>query len=172
MMQTDVKQAHLNSSGYLVKYPVRIKGISFAGVYPQDSAGAIVLFDTASTPVSSGVTYAQTANTVTVTKTAHGLNTGDIIGIHFFTNSGVSATDGTYSITKTGADTFTLTDINSRSIASTAAVYTVGKWLMTYEITISDTFANVPFIPGEGVRVETGVYAYMVNAAEVQIFYG
>jgi hypothetical protein len=170
MMQTDVKQAHINSSGYLVKYPVRVKAISFTA--SSASAGYVVLFDTSSTPVSSSVTYAQTANTVTVTKTAHGLTTGTVIGIHFLANSGVSATDGTYSITRTGADTFTLTDINSRSIASTAAVYVVGKWLMTYEPEPSDIFANVPFIPGEGVRAETGVYAEMVNMDAVQIFYG
>ena len=30
-MQYDVKQAHLNSSGYLVKYPVRVKGLSYTG---------------------------------------------------------------------------------------------------------------------------------------------
>jgi hypothetical protein len=171
MMQTDVKQAHLNSSGYLVKFPTRIKGISFTGAI-SPATGYVVLFDTSSTPVSSSVTYAQTANTVTVTKTAHGLTTGTVIGIHFLTNSGVSATDGTYSITRTGADTFTLTDINSRTITSTAAVYTVGKWLMTYEILEPDVYSNVPFIPGEGVRVETGVYAEMFNASEVQIFYG
>jgi hypothetical protein len=168
-MQYDVKQAHLNSSGYMVKYPVRVKGLSFAGAA---TAGYVVLFDTSSTPVSSSVTYAQTANTVTVTKTAHGLSTGDIIGIHFLSNSGVSATDGTYSITRTGADTFTLTDINSRSIASTAAVYAVGKWLLTYETVATDIFTNVPFIPGEGIRAETGVYAEMVNLDAAQIIYG
>jgi hypothetical protein len=168
-MQYDVKQAHLNSSGYFVNYPVRVKGLSFAGAA---TAGYVTLFDTSSTPVSSSVTYAQTANTVTVTKTAHGLNTGDIIGIHFLANSGVSATDGTYSITKTGSDTFTLTDINSRSIASTAAVYAVGKWLLTYETVATDIFTNVPFIPGEGIRAETGVYAYMVNMDSAQIIYG
>jgi hypothetical protein len=168
-MQYDVKQAHLNSSGYFVNYPVRVKGLSFVGAA---TAGYVTLFDTSSTPVSSSVTYAQTANTVTVTKTAHGLNTGDIIGIHFLANSGVSATDGTYSITKTGSDTFTLTDINSRSIASTAAVYAVGKWLLTYETVATDIFTNVPFIPGEGIRAETGVYAYMVNMDSAQIIYG
>lgn len=168
-MQYDVKQAHLNSSGYFVNYPVRVKGVSFTGAA---TAGYITLFDTSSTPVSSSVTYAQTANTVTVTKTSHGLNTGDVIGIHFLSNSGVSATDGTYSITKTGSDTFTLTDINSRSIASTAAVYAVGKWLLTYETVATDIFTNVPFIPGEGIRAETGVYAYMVNMDAAQIIYG
>jgi len=168
-MQYDVKQAHLNSSGYLVKYPVRIKGLSYTGTA---TAGYVVLFDTSTAPVSSGVTYAQSTTTVTVSKTSHGLITGDVIGIHFLSNSGVSATDGTYSITRVDANTFTLTDINSRTITSTAAIYVVGKWLLTYEPAATDVFANVPFIPGEGVRVETGVYAEMSNLDSVQIFYG
>ena len=168
-MQYDVKQAHLNSSGYLVNYPVRVKGLSFTGTA---TAGYVVLFDTSSTPVSSGVAYARVGTTVTVTKTTHGLTTGTVIGIHFLSNSGVSATDGTYTITVTGANTFTLTDINTGNISSTSAVYAVGKWLMTYEPTATDIFNNVAFIPGEGVRVETGVYAEMSNMDSVQIFYG
>ena len=168
-MQYDVNQAHLNSSGYLVKYPVRVKGLSYTGTA---TAGYVVLFDTSSTPVSSSVTYAQSGTTVTVSKTTHGLTTGTIIGIHFLSNSGVSATDGTYSITRVDANTFTLTDINSRTITSTSAVYAVGKWLLTYEPTATDVFANVPFIPGEGVRADTGVYAEMSNVDSVQIFYG
>jgi len=168
-MQYDVKQAHLNSSGYLVTYPVRVKGLSFTGTA---TAGYVVLFDTSSTPVSSSVTYARSGTTVTVTKTAHGLTTGTVIGIHFLSNSGVSATDGTYTITVTGANAFTLTDINTGTITSTSAVYAVGKWLMTYEPTATDIFANVPYIPGEGVRIETGVYAEMSNMDSVQIFYG
>jgi hypothetical protein len=168
-MQYDVKQAHLNSSGYLVTYPVRVKGLSYTGTA---TAGYVVLFDTSSTPVSSSVTYARSGTTVTVSKTAHGLTTGTVIGIHFLSNSGVSATDGTYTITVTGANAFTLTDINTGTITSTAAVYAVGKWLMTFEPTATDIFANVPFIPGEGVRVETGVYAEMSNVDSVQIFYG
>jgi len=168
-MQYDVKQAHLNSSGYLATYPVRVKGLSYTGTA---TAGYVVLFDTSSTPVSSSVTYAQSANTVTVTKTAHGLTTGTVIGIHFLSNSGVSATDGTYTITVTGANAFTLTDINSRTITSTSAVYAVGKWLLTYEPAATDVFANVPFIPGEGVRADTGVYAEMSNMDSVQVFYG
>jgi hypothetical protein len=43
---------------------------------------------------------------------------------------------------------------------------------MTYEPVATDIFANVPYIPGEGVRVETGVYAEMSNMDSVQIFYG
>jgi hypothetical protein len=168
-MQYDVKQAHLNSSGYFVTYPVRVKGVSFTG---SASAGTLVLFDTSSTPVSSSVTYSQSANTVTVSKTSHGLITGDVIGIHFSANAGVSATDGTYSITRVDANSFTLTDINSRTITSTAAVYAVGKWLLTYESTAGDYFNNTPIIAGEGIRASTGVYAVMTNMAAAQIIYG
>ena len=168
-MQYDVKQAHLNSSGYLVNFGTRIKAISFTGTA---TAGYVVLFDASSVPVSSSVTYAQSGNTVTVTKVAHGLTTGTVIGIHFLSNSGVSATDGTYTITRTGADTFTLTDINSRTITSTAAVYAVGRWILTYEAAASDTFSNAPIIPGEGVRANTSVYAEMSNMDSVQIYYG
>ena len=168
-MQYDVKQAHLNSSGYLVNYGTRVKNISFTGTA---TAGYVVLFDASSVPVSSSVTYAQTANVVTVTKTAHGLTTGTVIGIHFLSNSGVSATDGTYTITRTGADTFTLTDINSRTITSTAAVYAVGKWILTYEASAGDTFSTAPTMPGEGIRANTSVYAEMSNIDSVQIYYG
>jgi hypothetical protein len=168
-MQYDVKQAHLNSSGYLVNYGTRVKGVSFTGTA---TAGYITLFDASSVPVSSSVTYAQSGNTVTVTKVAHGLTTGTVIGIHFLANSGVSATDGTYTITRTGADTFTLTDINSRTITSTAAVYAVGRWILTYEAAAGDTFSNAPIIPGEGIRANTSVYAEMSNLDSAQIYYG
>jgi hypothetical protein len=169
-MQYDVKQAHLNSSGYFVNYPVRVKGVSYLG---SNTAGYVVLFDTSAVPVTASVTYAQSGNTVTVTKTAHGLSTGDTVGIHFEANgSGISATDGTYTITRTGADTFTLTDINSRTITSTAAIYAVGRWLMTYETAAGDLYNNVPFVPGEGVRAVNGVYAQISNVAAAQIYYG
>lgn len=168
-MQYDVKQGHLNGSGFYVTYPVRVKGISFVGTA---TAGYVSLFDTITTPVSSSVTYARTGTTVTVTKNAHGLNTGDTIGIHFDTGTGGAATDGNYVITKTGANTFTLTDVNTGSITgSPAAVYST-KWLLTYEVAAGDAYNNAPIIPGEGLRALKGVYAYMSNLASVQIYYG
>jgi hypothetical protein len=170
-MQYDVKQGHLNQSGFFVLGRNRVKGISFFGA---GTDGTLVLFDTTSAPVTSGVTYARTGTTVTVTKTAHGLSTGNIVGIHFDSNSSVSATDGNYTITKTGADTFTLTDINTGSIASTAASYVSGggRWLLTYEVDATDTFENSPLIPGEGVLAVNGIYALMTSIDSVQIYYG
>ena len=170
-MQYDVKQGHLNQSGFFVLGRNRVKGISFFG---EGTDGTLVLFDTASVPVTASVTYARSGTTVTVTKTAHGLATGAVVGIHFDSNTSVSATDGNYTITRTGANTFTLTDINSGTITSTAASYVSGggRWLLTYEIDSTDTFSNAPIIPGEGVLASNGIYALMANIDSAQIYYG
>jgi hypothetical protein len=168
-MQYDVKQGHLNQSGFFVLGRNRVKGVSFYG-----GSGTLVLFDTTTAPETSSVTYARTNTVVTVTKTAHGLSTGNVVGIHFASNAGASATDGNYTITKTGADTFTLNDINTGSITSTAALYVSGanRWLMTYETHSSDEFQNAPVIPGEGVLAVNGIYAYMSAIDAAQIYYG
>lgn len=168
-MQYDVKQGHLNGSGFFVLGRNRIKAISYFG-----GGGTLVLFDTTSAPITSSVTYARSGTTVTVTKTAHGLATGDVVGIHFNSNSGVSATDGNYTITVTGANAFTLTDINSGTITSTAALYVSGanRWLITYETQATDEFQNSPIIPGEGVLAVNGIYAYMSSIDSAQIYYG
>jgi hypothetical protein len=168
-MQYDVKQGHLNQSGFFVLGRNRVKGVSFYG-----GGGTLVLFDTTVAPVTSSVTYARVGTTVTVTKTAHGLSTGNVVGIHFNANSGFSATDGNYTITRTGADTFTLTDINTGDISSTAALYVSGanRWLLTYETHATDEFQNAPLIPGEGVLAVNGIYAYMSGIDGAQIYYG
>ena len=170
-MQTDVKHGHLNQSGFFVLGRNRVKGISFFGT---GTDGTVVLFDTTSAPVTSSVTYARSGTTVTVTKTAHGLSTGNVVGIHFDSNTSQSATDGNYVITVASSSTFTLTDINSGTITSTAASYVSGngRWLMTYEIDSTDTFSNAPIIPGEGVLATQGIYALMTNIDSTQIYYG
>ena len=169
-MQTDVKQGHLNQSGFFVLGRNRVKGVSFYG-----GGGTLSLFDTTVAPVTSSVTYGRSGTTVTVTKVAHGLSTGDVVGIHFNTGTGGAATDGNYSITRTGADTFTLVDINTGNITATpAAIYVSGggAWLLTYESSASDIFNNAPEIPEDGVLALRGVYAYMDGIALANIYYG
>jgi hypothetical protein len=169
-MQYDVKQGHLNQSGFFVLGRNRVKGVSFYG-----GSGTLVLFDTTVAPVTSSVTYGRSSTTVTISKTAHGLSTGAVVGIHFDTGSGGAATDGNYTITRVDADTFTLTDINAGTITGTpAAVYVSGanRWLMTYETHSSDEFQNAPLIPGEGVLAVNGIYAYMNAIDGSQIYYG
>jgi len=169
MMQTDVKQAHLNNSGILVPFTTRIKGISFTG---SASAGSLTLFDTVTAPVTTA-TYARAGTLVTVTQASHGLTTGQVIGIDFNIGTGGSATNGNYVVTVLTSGSFTVTDINSGSITAGATmIYSTGKWLATYDVTAADSYNNAPFIPGEGVKADTGVYAYMVNLGAVNIYYG
>jgi hypothetical protein len=169
-MATDVKQAHINQSGFLVLGRNRVRALSFVGTA---SAGTLAVFDTATAPVTSSVTYGRTGTLVTVSKTAHGLVTGDVVGIHF--EAFPSATDGNYVITRVDANSFTLNDINTGTITgSPAAVYVSGggSWLFTYESSATDIFNNAPEIPQDGVLALRGVYAYMADVAVVNIFYG
>ena len=171
-MATNVKQAHINTSGFLVMGRNRIRGLSFVGTA---SAGELAMFDTTSAPVTSSVTYGRTGTTVTVSKTSHGLVTGDVVGIHFSESSGASATDGNYSITRIDANSFSLTDINTGTITgSPAAIYVSGnnRWLLTYEVSATDIFNNAPEVPDQGVLAVNAIYAYMLNLSAVNIYYG
>jgi len=168
-MQYDVKQAHLNQSGILVPFGTRIKGLSLTG---SATAGTLSLFDTVTAPVTTA-TYARAGTLVTVTQAAHGLTNGQVIGIDFAVGTGGAGTNGNYAVTVLTSGSFTVTDINSGSITAGATmVYSTGKWLATYDIAAGDTYNNAPFIPGEGVRAITGVYAYMTNLTAANIYYG
>jgi len=168
MMQTDVKQAHLNASGFMVINRTRVRGISFTG---SATAGYVALFDTTTAPVTTA-TYGRSSATVTVTQTAHGLTTGDTIGIDFAAGSGGTATNGNYIVTVTNSSTFTVTDINSGTITGSPAMVYASRWLLSYDVAASDSFNNSPFIPGEGVVAVNGVYAQMSNVVACNIYYG
>jgi len=167
MMQTDVKAGHLNNSGFVLLGRTRLKAVSTVG---SATAGTLDIFDTTTAPVSA--TYARNAAVITVTKVAHGLVTGDVIGITFATASGSSGTNGNYSITRTGADTFTVTDINSGTIAGGTAALYASRWLVTYDIGAGDLFGNFALIPGEGVLVQNGIYLQMSNITSANVYYG
>jgi hypothetical protein len=168
MNQTPVKQAHINASGFLVLGRNRVKGISFVGTA---TAGNVSLFDTATAPVTTA-TYGRSGTTVTVTQSAHGLATGDVIGIDFAAGTGGTATNGNYVVTVTDSSTFTVTDINSGTITASPTMVYASRWLMSYDVSASDTFNNAPFIPDDGVIAVNGVYAQMSNLLSVNIFYG
>ena len=168
MNQTPVKQAHLNTSGFLVLGRNRVKGISFVGTA---TAGYVALFDTTTAPVTTG-TYGRSGTTVTVTQTSHGLVTGQVIGIDFAAGTGGTATNGNYPVTVLTSSTFTITDINTGSITAGAAMVYSDRWLMSYDVSASDSFNNSPFIPDDGVIAVNGIYAQMSNLLAVNIFYG
>ena len=167
-MQTDVKQAHISGSGFMVLGRNRVRGISFTGTA---TAGYVSLFDTTTAPITTG-TYGRSGTTVTVTQSAHGLATGDIIGIDFAAGTGGTATNGNYVVSVTNSSTFTLTDINSGSITAGAAMVYASKWLLTYDAAANDSYNNAILIPSEGVLALNGVYAQISNLTAVNIYYG
>ena len=167
MMQTDVKSGHLNNSGFAVLGRNRLRAISMVGTA---TAGTLDIFDTTTAPVAA--TYARSGTTITVTKTAHGLTTGNVVGIAFATASGTSGTNGNYTITVASSSTFTVTDINSGTIAGgTVATYS-SLWLASYDVGAADLFGNFALIPGEGILVKNGIYLNMSNLLSANVYYG
>ena len=167
-MQTDVKAGHLNNTGFMLLGRTRLKALSVVGTA---TAGTLDVFDTTTAPVTTA-TYARSGTTVTVTSTAHGLVTGDVRGFAFATASGSSATNGNYPITRTGANTFTITDINSGTIAASTAMSYSTLWLCSYDVGAGDLFGNFALIPGEGIVVRNGIYMIMSNVTSANIYYG
>jgi hypothetical protein len=167
MMQTDVKAAHLNNSGFAVLGPNRLKALATVGTA---SAGTLDVFDTTTAPVSA--TYERAGTLVTVTKSTHGLATGDVIGLSFATASGSSATNGNYVITVLTSSTFTITDINTGTIAASTACSYASRWVVSYDIGAGDVFGNSALLPGEGIKIVNGIYLLMTNILSSVIYYG
>jgi hypothetical protein len=168
MMQTDVKAGHLNNTGFMLLGRTRLKALSTVGTA---TAGTLDVFDTTTAPVTSA-TYARSGTTVTVTSTAHGLVTGDVRGFAFASASGSSATNGNYTITRTSANAFTLTDINLGTIAASTAMSYSTLWIASYDVGATDVFGNIVLIPGEGVLIQNGIYMIMTNITSANIYYG
>ena len=169
-MQTDVLCGHLHQSGYIVQQSSsRIKAISLRGTA---SAGSLDLFSTSTAPVAA--TYAQSGATVTVTSTAHGLVTGQVIGISYSVGTGGAATSGNYTITRVDANTFTVVSPNPNTVTAGAVCdYVVnGTWLVSFDLVAGDTYQNYYLLPGEGVRAQQKVYALMGNLYSTTVFYG
>jgi len=166
-MQYDVKGSHSSGTGLLVAARSRLKNLAYLGT---GTAGSIDLFDTLTAPVSA--TYGRSGYTVTVTKTGHGLTTGQTVGITFAAASGVSAVAGNYQITVVDANTFTLTDLNTGTIAtSTNCVYSTGVWLTSYNTgTAVQPFQAI--FSGEGILAQNGIYAVVTNISFQTIQYG
>jgi hypothetical protein len=164
--QFDVLSAHLNASGQLVGGRSRLKAVIQIGTA---TAGTVNIWDTTTAPVS--MTYGRSGTTVTVTKVAHGLVTGDVIGLTFAAGTGGTATNGNYTITRTGADTYTITDINSGSITAGAAGTQGTRWMMSLDTNATSDVVPL-LIPGDGIVARNGIYAQLSNQTGITIFYG
>ncbi|NDH16877.1 MAG: hypothetical protein EBY48_07355 [Opitutae bacterium] len=173
---SQVQQGHRHESGLVALGSLRLKEFSVVG---SASAGTLVVFDTDTAPETGS--YAQSGTTVTVTKTNHGLSTGDVVGINFAVGTGGTAQPGNYEITVTTANAFTVTMLNSDTITGTPACQYVSnsgnnqsspkRWIMSKHTSAADTYANVFQVPNSGFLVRNGVYFLMTNLTEADVFY-
>ena len=176
-MQTDVSTVHLNSTGFAYIGRTRIKALIITS--SGTTGGVVGVWDTLSALTTA--TYGQSTTTVTITSSAHGLSTGQRVGLSFSTASGVSATNGNYAITVTDANTFTITDINSRTIASSTACSYVAntannnstQWHASFDIPAFAGTTTILF-PGEGILIEKALYMTLTATyiTAVTAFYG
>lgn len=173
---SQIFQVSRQESGFAVLGPHRLKEFSIIGTTNQ---GKLTVFDTDTAPVAG--TYGQSGTTVTITDTAHGLSTGDVVGVCFDAGTGGTATSGNYSITVTGANTFTVTMLNSDTITAGAACTYVAnsgatqakpkRWVMCKRVAAGDAFANTFAVPNSGFIIQLGTYFQMSNLLEADVFF-
>ena len=172
MMQTDIQSGHLDVVGFIIPNGrARVKGIVYQA--SGGGAGVVDIFDTTAAPISA--TYGRSSALVTVSKTAHGLQTGDRVGIAYSAAAGASATNGNFTITKVDANSFTITDFNSGTVTpGTACVYvnSGARWLTSFSTIVSQTTPVNVLLPGEGLLAALGIYVNFTNTTFVTIFYG
>lgn len=166
-MQTDVLSAHLNVSGMMVVGRTRLKGLIAMGTA---TAGTVNFWDATKAPTP--VTYGRTGTLVTIAHVAHGLSTGDSIGLTFGADgSGRAATNGNYVVTRLTADTYTVTDINSGTVTGGTAANENTRWMASFDTnTASDVITLL--IPGQGILAQNGIYGQMTNQTGLTVFYG
>ena len=161
-MQTDVKSAHVMTgiSGVIYTGRTRLKGAVVSNT--QSGTPANILF---ANNVSLSGTYSISTTTVTVTVAAgHGLTTGNRVFLDYTSGNG---TDNLYTITVTGATTFTATVPSS---SGTGNVLVYAQTLMEIDITNSVPVSVV--IPGEGIIANDGIYVGTPANIAATVFYG
>lgn len=123
--------------------------------------------------VPASGTYSRSGTTITVTLTSHGMTTGMLANLDFTTGT---ASDGTYAITNTGANTFTVVDAvsgstsgnvtrnlyirSSYNVSSTLGITDngVGDWTVNFANALTDVnYAAIPSVGGTagGSIIET-----------------
>jgi hypothetical protein len=165
-MQTDILSAHINVSGQMLVGRNRLKGLAITATA---TAGNVYLWDATAAPVAA--TYARSSTgLITVTLNAHGLATGDQVGLIFAAGTGGQGTTGNYIVTRVNANSYTVQDLNAGAITAGAAALQGTKWITSIDIGASETV--VMPLPGEGILCANGIYASVTNLTGVTLFYG
>jgi hypothetical protein len=163
-MQTDVKSALAKNTGLLVTMiPVRLKSITVtsATVSPRNVA-------VCDPTVQKSGTYSRTnpSATITVTIVNHGFVTGQRVFLDFTSGT---ARDSTYSITKTGDDTFTCVDTG---VTSTTSGDVTAYSKIALEVDTFNTIGLPITIPGQGIYCANGMFVGCGSSVTATVFYG
>ena len=163
-MQTDVKSAIAKNTGLLVTMiPVRLKSITVtsATVSPRNVA-------VCDPTVQKSGTYSRTnpSATITVTIVNHGFVTGQRVFLDFTSGT---ARDGTYSITKTGDDTFTCVDTG---VTSTTSGDVTAYSKIALEVDTFNTIGLPITIPGQGIYCANGMFVGCGSSVTATVYYG
>ncbi len=161
-MQYDVKSYHITVSRAVVAYPVRLKAITVTPATASLRSSVV-----ADPTVFKTGTYARTSpsTTVTVTITAHGLETGDRVFMDFTTGTAV---DGVYAITKTNANVFTVTTAASSTTSGAITFYSS----ILLELNTFNVIGLPVRIPGEGIYCPNGMFVGVGGSVTATVFYG
>ena len=161
MMQYDVKSRIAKSSGTLVNYRTRLKGVTVTSA--TVSARNIAIADP--TVVKSG-TWSRSGTLVTVTITNNGLTNGDRVFLDVA--PGTTMRDGVYDVSNVTQNTFTVTSATSGTANGTADMYTS----LYLELDTYNTIGLPVKIPGEGILCENGIFVGLGSSVTATIFYG
>jgi hypothetical protein len=162
-MQYDVKSAIAKNTGLLVtQIPVRLKSITVTSA--TSSVRSVCICDPS---LNKSGTYSRTSPsaTITVTITDHGLETGDRVFLDFTTGT---ARDGGYTITKTGANTFTCADVATTTTSGNVTMYSS----IALELATFSTVGLPVLIPGEGIYCPNGIFVGCGSSVTATVFYG
>ena len=161
-MQYDVKSYHVTTSKTVATSRVRLKSITVSPATASLRSSAV-----ADPTASKTGTYARLAasTTVTVTITAHGLETGDRVFMDFTTGTAV---DGVYAITKTNANVFTVTTAASTATSGAVTFYSV----ILLELDTYNIIGLPVTIPGQGILCRNGMFVGVGGSVTATVFYG
>lgn len=103
-------------------------------------------------------TYGRSGTLVTIAMTAHGMTSGQVAHLTFSAGTGGTATTGSYVITNTGANSFTITDTASGTITASPSV-------------TRDTWTKSSYNVAGITRSSTGIYILTWANAFSDAFY-
>jgi hypothetical protein len=156
-MQYDVKSTHRDSSGVMVGYRTRLKGIV---IQPQTGADAT---STLVNNASISGTYARATTVATVTAVNHQLDVNDRVYLDW------DLADGPYTVLTVPTDnTFTVAVADSGATSGSVTVYND----VLFEIDTDIQVVTNVLIPGEGILARDGIHAFLASNCRLSIFYG